>query len=126
MAYSDYGAFVFKNGHRKKNLEDALAKVPDFSLDYFHGIIRDEHIEVLCYKQGLPRIFYDNEEVTDYEGDRDCYDYEEFDFEYKGYKFHFKSGYGRCEHPYVVKAVTPNGIKWKCKYDYLYGAGFEE
>ncbi len=122
MAYSDYGAFVYKNGVRQRELENAHPSFPPYRLDTVHGIIRDEHIEVLCYKQGLPRIYYDHRELENYEGNRDCWDYDEFDYEHKGYKFHFVS----CEPPYVVKVTTPNGDKWECDYDYMYGAGFEE
>ena len=41
-------------------------------------------------------------------------------FEYKGYKFKFKSG-----KPCVAIMTEPDGTNWECTYDYGYGAGWE-
>ena len=124
MAYSDYGAEVFKNGQRRTDKEDC----PVFSLaevnhlvngfyNYFHGVMGDGNIRVGCYKQGLPHIF----ELQNGEGieieytppDTDPYEYDDILFKYKGYKFLFNSN-----KPYVAWMVEPNGTKWKCLYDY--------
>lgn len=63
MAYSDYGAFVYCNGERRKDKEDS----PLFSVHktdwtgLCHGCMGDGDIRVMCYKQGLPSIY----EVSD-------------------------------------------------------------
>jgi len=88
-----------------------------------HGILGDGDIRVMCHKQGLPAIYEATPdgiikvEYTD--EDTDCYEYGEIHFEYKGYKFLFKSG-----KPYYAQMIEPDGTEWKCKYDYWYGAGF--
>lgn len=118
MAYCDYGAFVWKNGTRQKHLEDC-----EYGDWLTHGLITDGIIEVSCYKQGLPCIKYQGNDVAYYDADKvDSYWFEPFDCEINGYKFHFEN----CDTPYVVNVITPNGDIWKCAYDYSYGAGFEE
>ena len=158
MAYSDYGAFVWRNGERRTDKEDAplfasseetfgadIDRIPsaariwaslihaqssDREINWLtsihHGILGDGPVRVLCHKQGLPEIWemtddrpkkipYYDDETTDYA------DFEPFDFEYKGYRFHFESG-----EPYRVTMTEPDGAEWECEYDYGYGAGFEE
>lgn len=121
MAYSDYGAFVWKNGIRQRHLEDTNCKFADC----VHGLIDTEEFQVLCYKQGLPVIFrkstgesleyYDRENV-------DKFEFLPFDYEIDGYEFHFENR----DKPYVAIVITPYGDDWRCAYDYCYGAGFEE
>lgn len=66
MAYSDYGAFVYKNGVRMPQLEDADIDERFWKVGLTHGLIEDEHIKVICYKQGLPKIFFDDLQLTYY------------------------------------------------------------
>ena len=126
MAYSDYGAFVYCNGERRKDKEDS----PLFSVHktdwtgLCHGCMGDGDIRVMCYKQGLPSIYevsdgaYKLIEYADEE--TDYFEYDPIDYECKGYKFHFESG-----KPYTAQMIEPDGKKWECSYDYWYGAGFE-
>ena len=89
-----------------------------------HGIMGDGNIRVLCHKQGLPEIYEVTEdgikEIKFCDGDIDYFDYDPINFEYKGYKFYFKSN-----KPYYAQMITPDGDKWECEYDYMFGAGFE-
>jgi hypothetical protein len=124
MAYSDYGAFVWRNGFRQYHLEDADVDTKYWKVGIAHGLIKDEHILVICYKQGLPKIFYDDKQLIYYDKEKiDEYDFEDFSFDYNGYHFYFHSGYNT--KPYRVTVETPNGDTWSCEYDYHYGAGFE-
>lgn len=154
MAYSDYGAFVYKNGERRPDKEDVAlfnsdeetfgepsenipsgARIWTYLLhrnadhnawtDHIHhGIIGDGPIRVMCHKQGLPQIYELSEdgckEVQYPQNETDHYEYEPITFEYKGYKFRFTSG-----KPYIAEMTEPDGTTWRCEYDYLYGAGFE-
>lgn len=116
MAYSDYGAFVYWNGKRMKRCEDCASRGR-----YVHGLIGDGNIRVECYKQGLPRIYKNNQEIKYYNDEEiDCFDFKPFDYELDGYKFHFEN-----YKPYVVEMKCPNGDEWRCEYDFMYGAGFE-
>ena len=104
-----------------KRQEDGIKD--DWINHIHHGILGDGDIRVMCHKQGLPTIYEATPdgiikvEYTD--EDTDCYEYGEIHFEYKGYKFMFKSG-----KPYYAQMIEPDGTEWKCKYDYWYGAGF--
>lgn len=158
MAYSDYGAFVFKNGERRRDKEDVAVfdsdeetfgqssenipswlriwvslyqekkegKERTYYTHIHHGIMGDGAVRVVCHKQGLPKIceLLENGEVKDikyYSDDIDYFNYSELNFTYKGYEFHFESG-----KPYVAEMIEPDGTKWRCEYDYWYGAGFED
>ena len=123
MAYCDYGAFDYKNGVRQSQLEDADIDEKFWKMGITHGLIEDEHIKVICYKQGIPKVFYDDIELGDYKRDCDNYDFEDFTYDFEGYSFYFHSGYDT--KPYRVTVVTPTGDTWVCEYDYFYGAGFE-
>ena len=88
-----------------------------------HGVMGDGNIRVVCHKQGLPQIYEATEkgidEVNFCNENTDYYDYGMICFDYKGYHFIFESG-----KPYYAEMTEPNGNKWICKYDYMYGAGF--
>lgn len=115
MAYGDYGAFVYLNGQRVKSYEDT-----SYNGNLVHGLIEDGDMHVLCYKQGLPRIFYKDKEVEYYGEDIGFFDFSPFHYEFNGYKFYFNNE----DKPYVVEMECPNGDLWRCEYDYCYGAGF--
>src|SRR5690348_9400504 len=79
MAYSDYGAFTYRNGERRRDKEDVgvydtdegdlpsvariwanLIKNGDRGTAEWwqhsqHGVMGDGPVRVACYKQGLPR-----------------------------------------------------------------------
>ena len=73
-----------------------LPTTPKSFADYNHGVMGDGAIRVKCFKEYSPEIFEKDSDGTihkiEYE-DEDA-DGLEFDihFEYKGYKFDFKSG----------------------------------
>lgn len=151
MAYSDYGAFVYKNDVRRTDKEDA----PTFATDeeafgepidnigsgmriwvsllhntetgndirIHHGIMGDDNIRVACHKQGLPTIYEATEDgFKEIQYVGENVDY----FDYDMIKFEYK-GYKfifECGSPYKATMIEPNGDKWICKYDYGYGAGF--
>lgn len=125
MAYSNYGAFVYCNGIRREDKEDCELfdnmVVTSFA-DYCHGVMGDDNIRVKCYKQYNPEIFERSSDGTVHQIEYPCDDYLEFDisFEYKGYKFNFKS-----DEPCVATMIEPDGTNWECSYGYAYGAGWE-
>lgn len=83
MAYSDYGAFVYENGVRRRDKEDVgvydtdEASLPsgmriyanilknmdagttdDWWRHSHHGVMGDGKVRVACYKQGFPRFYF--------------------------------------------------------------------
>lgn len=92
-----------------------------------HGIMGDGNVRVLCHKQGLPEIYELHEdgtveEVKFYdENTVDYFEYDDIEFEFKGYHFVFRSG-----KPYYASMTDPDGNTWECRYDYEYGAGWDE
>ena len=127
MAYSNWGAFVYCNGVRREDKEDCVlfeGMAKKSLIDYCHGVMGDGAIRVKCFKQYSPEIFEQNSDGTIYEIEYEIEDADslEFDvhFEYKGYKFDFKSGD-------ICKATMtePDGTNWECTYGYCYGAGWE-
>lgn len=82
MAYSDYGAFTYRNGERRRDKEDVgvydtdegalptgvrifanLAKNMERGTDEWwqhsqHGVMGDGPVRVACHKQGLPGIYF--------------------------------------------------------------------
>ena len=80
MAYSDYGAFVYLNGERRRDKEDVgvydtdeagfpsglrvyanIVKNGDGDVPWYrrsqHGVMGDGDVRVACYKQGWPAIY---------------------------------------------------------------------
>ena len=147
MARSDYGAFVYCNGKRRKDKEDAALFISDNDSSVYgaadcqkwsalvHGVLGDGRIRVACYKQGLPMIFEwedgasEPHEIIFHDEVIDSFNYEPFDFEYEGNRFHFEAGAeddsGRTS-PFVASMIETDGTLWECTYDYGYGAGFPE
>ena len=156
MAYNTFGAFVFKNGIRRRDKEDVALfnsdeetfgrsseNIPNYAriwvflakhrkqigkmswTDYIHhGIMGDGDIRVMCHKNGLPEIYErigDNINKIDYHAPEQ-YDFccQVIDYQYKGYVFKFKYG-----EPYIAEMTEPDGTRWRCEYDYQYGAGWE-
>lgn len=140
MAYSNYGAFVYKNGIRQKDKEDAEiwdGVLEDDSWEYnwiFHGVMGDGDIRVGCYKQGLPQIFKkvdDCIEKINYNENRkyDYFEYGVVKVNIDGYRMEFRSktkdSFDLCNH-YEAEMTTPTGDHWFCEYDYGYGAGITD
>lgn len=80
MAYSDYGAFVYRNGERRRDKEDVgvydtdeanlpsgmrvyanIIKNMDRDAQWWehshHGVMGDGPVRVGCYKQGFPEFY---------------------------------------------------------------------
>lgn len=131
MAYSDYGAFVFMNGERREDKEDAalfyadkIGKEETWITRIHYGIMGDYNIRVLCHKQHLPQVYELTEDGikeinVPYGDDIEPIDWGTVEFEYKGYKFKFVSG-----EPNIATMIEPDGTVWMCEYDYWFGAGF--
>ena len=133
MAYGDYGAFVYCDEVRRKDKEDTtlfgsseeLEMMYSWTTCCHHGILGDSSIRVMCHKQGLPYIYELTEDgainqIKYVEDEVDPFDYDTITFDYKGYHFVFRS-----TKPYEAIMIEPDGTKWRCTYDYFYGAGFE-
>lgn len=130
MAYSNWGAFVYCEGERRQDKEDAPAfeeiEVKSWA-DKCHGVLGDGDVRVRCYKNYAPVIFERHSDGTITEvayRDEDEFDPWEFhvDFKYKGYRFEFhESGTYR---PCSALMVEPDGTRWECNYGYMYGAGW--
>ena len=154
MAYSDYGAFVYKNGERRRDKEDVAlfnsdeetfgedsanissgARIwaylyhrgsrEDTWIDHIHhGIMGDNAVRVLCHKQGLPQIY---EATAD--GIKEIpYIPEGTDhFDYNTVEFEYNGYKFKFTEgkPYVAEMTEHDGTEWKCEYDYQFGAGFE-
>ena len=124
MAYSNYGAYVYCNGEHRTDKEDCPlfeGQETESYSDLCHGLLGDGDIRVKCYKMGNPMIFekqFDNTfEQVQYHLPSNKF---EVKFEYKGYKFYFKSG-----KPNYAEMIEPDGTQWKCEYGYKYGAGWD-
>lgn len=154
MAYSDYGAFVFKNGDRRRDKEDVALfnsdeetfgesseNIPSATriwvylskninntsyLNYIHhGIMGDGDIRVMCHKTGLPRIYERiGENINEIKFAPD--DTDHWNYPPIDYEYKgYKFRFDSC-HPYVAEMTEPDGTYWRCEYDYEYGAGFED
>lgn len=155
MAYSDYGAFVYCNGYRRRDKEDVAVFASDEETfgkssenipsglriwasllkrggepttwlgHIHHGIMGDGNIRVVCHKQGLPEIW----EATDDGFVEVKYAGDDVDYYYFGtITFEYKGYKFRfiSGEPYEAHMTTPDCDKWSCYYDYAYGAGFED
>lgn len=154
MAYSDYGAFVWLNGERRRDKEDVATFATDEEtfgtssenipsgariwasllhnrgeertwLDCIHhGIMGDGNIRVLCHKQGRPEIY---EATPDGFKTIDYCNEDNVDYyDYEPINFEYKGYKFYFEHSehYFAKMTTPEGDVWECEYDCGYGAGF--
>lgn len=152
MAYSDYGAFVWLNGERRKDKEDVAMFATDeetfgtesknipsgariwanllwqkennTNIHIHHGILGDGNIRVVCHKQGRPKIVEATEDgIKEIKYCDDDTDCFDYRISFKYKGYEFYFVSGE---PYYVEMMTPTGDVWECNYDYEYGAGFEE
>lgn len=139
MAYSDYGAFVYMNGERRRDKEDAEIFENEPLIFSVHGVLGDGDVRVACYKQGLPTIYFRVnkteptqilwvKEICELVGmeDLDFYEYPELNFEFCGYKFILVDKNNSDSGHYEAEMIEPDGTHWKCVYDYGYGAGLTD
>lgn len=121
MEYSIWGAVVFCNGIRREDKEDSV--LFEGMHDYSHGVMGDGAIRVECFKGYPPEIFEQDSDgihkIEYADEDADMFEYD-VHFEYKDYKFDFKSGDVR-----KATMTEPDGTIWECTYGYCYGAGRE-
>jgi hypothetical protein len=147
MAYSDYGAFVYRNDERRVDKEDSELFVNDSDRYYdmlYHGVLGDGDVRVGCYKQGWPDLYlwcvggnqeyygYDKlsrlfgwSDYDEYDGIRYAPDHYDKEFDFLGWHFHFV-GSEWSDTPKYMASMKKNGEKWECYYDYMYGAGISD
>lgn len=153
MAYSDYGAFIYRNGERRRDKEDVAVFATDeetFGTDsanipsgarifvsflhqkgeynwlnsIHHGVMGDGLIRVMCHKQGRPQIY----EMTENGPVEIEYCDKSTDwYDYDTIRFEYKGYKFQFESgkPYQMKMTEPDGTVWLGLYDYEFGAGFE-
>lgn len=153
MAYNDYGAYVYCNGNRRHDKEDAILfddenvlkgipsgvkifvnillnkeqKNSDSWLSRIHhGIMGDGSVRVLCHKQGLPQIYERKEDGTIEEIIYCSENIDSYDYEPINYEYKGYVFNFRSEKPYIAYMKEPDGTWWRCEYDYGYGAGHDE
>lgn len=167
MAYSDYGAFVYLNGKRRKDKEDVGVYNTDgaspfsrlivyanimklgcggewFMLSH-HGVLGDGSVRVGCYKQGWPEVYewedgkdkptiytFDDlsrkfgwNDYEEYDNRRHAADEYDKEFDFLGWHFHFW-GDDYSNTPKYGATMSSDGETWKCDYDYMFGAGFDD
>lgn len=132
--YADCAETLIENYGWLKAIESSCKNDDEQAL--FHravnGVLGDGNIRVLCFKQCLPLVFekvngvihqIDYLRFPKFKGEKiDGTNWGKLEFEYNGYKFKFKSRKfkknGETKKPYIATMTTPDGYKWKCKYDY--------
>lgn len=153
MAYSDYGAFVYRNGERQRSHEDAppyredrladqgwtrLWTLRAEGLDCYHAVLGQDRVRLCGYKNS-PSLFIDGEEVADIlpylvEGEveewRDSdgtlhHSCEEGTYagEVDGYRWRARQFNGNMVD---LEMTEPDGTRWKARCGYLYGNGHME
>lgn len=141
MAYGNWGAFVYKNGERQPNREDATPYREGLESGYHQVFSRDKgydpHHAVLgngpfrlCGYKNYPVLFLDGkkEDIVFYRVDKEI-DIDHWEFsesngikgEWKGYKF-FAGG----DDPLYLEVTEPDGTKWAGECGYMMGAGHED
>lgn len=148
MAYSDYGAFVYLNDERRPDKEDSELFADDGNRSsslLYHGVLGDGDMRVGCYKQGWPDLYmwcdgeshpkyygYDKlsrmfkwYDYVEYDGTRYAIDTYDKEFDFLGWHFHFV-GNEWSDTPRYMAFMESDGKKWKCSYDYMYGAGITD
>jgi hypothetical protein len=137
MAYGNWGAFVYKNGERMRNHEDATPyKEQEFESGYsqvfmsskgcnpHHAVLGEKDVRLTGYKH-IPMLFVKGErvdiekykQVTD--GDNDYGDSKYYG-EIDGYKFEAEQYDGNMV---KLKLIEPDGTIWESTCGYGYGAG---
>jgi hypothetical protein len=152
VAYSDYGAFVYKNGERRRDKEDVgvfdtdEANLPSGARILAnilkrretggewpwwkhsqHGVMGDGNIRVACYKQGFPTIYHwkDGEEEPTQIDPEKILGLDYFDYPPTDWEYEGYKFHFESGEPYEASMMEPDGTRWNCEYDYGFGAGFE-
>lgn len=155
MAYSDYGAFVYLNGERRRDKEDVAVFATDEEIfgipshdipsgariwmSVFHAKENNQEINWITsihhgiMGDGNVRVMCHKQglpsiyEATEAGINEIIYCDEDTDrYEYD-INFEYKGYKFKFESykPYYAEMITPSGDVWVCKYDYGYGAGYE-
>jgi hypothetical protein len=123
MAYGNWGAFVYRNGERHKDGEDACPipkKEGELFFETFHAVLGDGDV-ILCGYKHYPSLY-----AKDADGCHvqvDIGDADEFGFlsgEYEGHKYWTYEYDGNMLN---LTLTEPDGTKWTATCGYCYGAG---
>ena len=151
MAYSNWGAFVYRNGKRMTDKEDVAAfdtdeskypsaeriffniaknrkkygdKVPDYATSH-HAVLGDDIVRLCGYKD-YPVLFYiENGVIKEHKFSNEDYEKkitDEIIIDGKTWKY--------TANPYDgnmidLELVEPDGTQWTSTCGYMYGAGFD-
>lgn len=106
-----------------------------------HGVMGDGRVRVGCYKQRWPEVYvwedgkdeptlYTFDDLSRKFGWDDHVEYgaDEYDKEFDFLGWHFRFRCGDCDDTPKYHAIMTNldGETWKCDYDYMFGAGFDD
>ena len=153
MAYSDYGAFVFKNGERREDKEDvAMFETPEETFGVpveeipsaariFMSLIHADKIGkekswITSIHHGIMgdgniRVLCHKQslpkvyELTE-DGIEEINVPETETFDWGTVEFEYKGHKFEfiSGEPNIAIMIEPDGTEWRCEYDYWYGAGF--
>lgn len=125
MAYGNWGAFVYRNGDRMKDNEDASPfpkREGDGFVETFHAVLGNGRVRLIGYKH-TPKVYVDgvalnmDRFVVAKPGvDND----EEFVGEVQGYEFKAAQHDGNMVDLWLKE---PDGTQWNATCGYCYGAG---
>lgn len=110
-----------------------------------HGVMGDGSVRVGCYKQGWPEVYewedgkdkptrytFDSlsrkfgwEDYAEYGDERYAPDEYDKEFDFLGWHFRFWGDNCDCTPKYGA-TMSRDGETWKCDYDYMFGAGFDD
>lgn len=111
----------------------------------YHGVMGDGSVRVGCYKQGWPAIYewgdgkdeptqytfndlslkFGWDDYREYDNTRFAPDEYDKEFDMLGWHFHFW-GNSCNSTPKYGATMSRDGEIWKCNYDYMFGAGFDD
>ena len=112
---------------------------------FYHGVMGDGNVRVGCYKQGWPDIYewedgkneptlytFDDfsrkfgwDDYRAYDNTRYAPDEYDKEFDMLGWHFHFWGDICGGTPKYGA-TMSRDGETWKCNYDYMFGAGFDD
>lgn len=134
MAYGNWGAFVYKNGERMHDWEDATPyKEKEYESGYIqafmrakgrnphHAVLGEKEVRLCGYKS-FPVLFLNGKEID--LDDHEIFDSESYDKRYEGelngYVFKARQYNGNMVD---LELVEPDGTIWKSKCGYNFGSG---
>lgn len=127
MAYSNYGAFVYCDGERRRDKEDAYLEghtnLP------CHGILGDGEIVVTLYKTCCPRVWKKEENkyveiASEYEDEYD--DGKPVTINWPSEKGIYHVELSEFNEHAAARMITPDGHVWVGECGYAFGAGWDD